>query len=258
MANLRRESQEPMTDENRGWREAANAALEGVHPRLGRLIPFALQGLIVFSLISIAVESMPDLPEWAADILRVIETITIVIFSVEYLVRVAIARRPLRYIFSFYGLIDLVAILPFYLSLGADFRALRALRLVRLFWLLKIARYTSAFENLGKAIVLVRRELVAFAFTATIVIYVCGVGIYIFENDAQPEVYRSVFDGVWWGVVTLTTVGYGDAYPITAGGRIFTGLILFIGLGVIAVPTGLVSSALTSLRDQDRQDEDIE
>lgn len=247
-----------MTTGREDWRAAIGAALEGTHPRLGRAVPFVLQGLIIFSLLSIALESLPDLPQWAADLLRAIETVTIVVFTVEYALRIISARRPLRYIFSFFGLVDLIAILPFYLSLGGDYRALRALRLVRLFWLFKIARYTSAFDNLRKAVVLVRTELVAFAFVALVVFYVCGVGIYIFEHDAQPEVYRSVFDGLWWAVVTLTTVGYGDVYPITAGGRVFTGLILFIGLGVIAVPTGLVSSALTSLRERAAKDEDTE
>ncbi len=247
-----------MSEEAADWRAPIRAILEGDHPRLGRTVPFILQGLIIFSLISIAVELIEDLPNWAAQLLRAIEVVTVLLFTVEYGLRIAMAERPLRYIFSFFGIIDLVAILPFYLSLGANYRALRAVRLVRLFWLFKIVRYTDAFDNIRAALRLVRSELIAFAFMAILVIYVCGVGIYIFEHDAQPDAYRSVFDGIWWAVVTLTTVGYGDVYPITAGGRLFTGIILFVGLGIIAVPTGLVSSALTSLRHQAQEEEDTE
>ncbi len=244
--------------EGSGWRAEVAALLEGTHPRFGRAVPFFLLGLIVFSLASIAIESLPDLPEWAHDILYAIEVSTVAIFTVEYILRIVVAERPLRYIFSFYGLIDLIAILPFYLSLGGDYRVLRALRLVRLFWLFKMVRYTRAFDNLRKAIHQVRTELIAFVVVAALVIYICGVGIYIFEHDAQPDVYVSVFDGLWWAAVTLTTVGYGDVYPITAGGRLFTTLILFVGLGIIAVPTGLVSSALTSVREQQQAERDIE
>ncbi len=237
-----------MSDETTSWRTPIRAILEGDHPRFGRTVPFLLQGLIVFSLISIALESLEDLPNWAANLLRAIEVVTVLLFTAEYVLRIAAAERPFRYAFSFFGIIDLLAILPFYLSLGANYRVLRAVRLVRLFWLFKIVRYTRAFDTLTAAIRLVRGELIAFAIVVSLVIYICGVGIYIFEHDAQPDRFRSVFDGVWWAVVTLTTVGYGDLVPITAGGRIFTGLILFIGLGVIAVPTGLVSSALTTIR----------
>ncbi len=247
-----------MDDETTGWRTPIRAILEGDHPRFGRTVPFVLQGLIIFSLISIALESLEDLPIWVAHLLRAVEVVTVILFTIEYGLRIAVAERPFRYVFSFFGIIDLLAILPFYLSLGANYRALRAVRLVRLFWLFKIVRYTDAFDNIRAALRLVRSELIAFAFIAILVIYVCGVGIYIFEHDTQPEAYRSVFDGLWWAVVTLTTVGYGDVYPVTAGGRIFTGIILFVGLGIIAVPTGLVSSALTSLRRQAQEEEDTE
>lgn len=236
-----------------GWRANVTAALEGHHPRLGRAVPFFLQAVIVFSLVSIAVESIPDLPASMGDLLNVLEIVTVALFTIEYVLRLVVADRPLRYVFSFFGLVDLIAILPFYLALGADYRVLRALRLIRLLWLLKIVRYTHAVENLSKAVRSVREELIVFAIIALLVIYICGVGIYIFEHDAQPDRYRSVFDGLWWAAVTLTTVGYGDIYPVTAGGRLFTTLILFVGLGVIAVPTGLVSSAFGAVRRQTRE-----
>ncbi len=93
-----------------------------------------------------------------------------------------------------------------------------------------------------------REELIIFATVAVFALYLCGIAIYYFEHAAQPKAFASVFDGMWWAAVTLTTVGYGDIYPITAGGRMFTILVLFVALGSIAVPTGLVSSALARLR----------
>ena len=106
-----------------------------------------------------------------------------------------------------------------------------------------------------RAFVISREEIVLFAVSALIMIYLAGVGIYYFEHEAQPKVFRSMFDGLWWAVATLTTVGYGDSYPITAGGRLFTFLILIIGLGIIAVPTGMVASALSKARQAEDEEE---
>jgi voltage-gated potassium channel len=111
-----------------------------------------------------------------------------------------------------------------------------------------MARYTGAIERLTAAIRMVREELIVFGVVACLTLYLCAIGIYYFENEAQPEAFSSVFSSMWWAAVTLTTVGYGDVYPVTTGGRIFTIVVLFMALGVVAIPTGLVSSALTKLR----------
>jgi voltage-gated potassium channel len=100
-----------------------------------------------------------------------------------------------------------------------------------------------------------KEEIVLFLITAFMLIYLSGMGIYYFENDAQPEVFTSMFDGLWWAVATLTTVGYGDSYPITAGGKLFTFFMLIIGLGIIAVPTGMVASALAKARREEDENE---
>lgn len=230
------------------WRHEIEGILEGDHPRVGRTILFLLYGLIVVSTLSIGVETFPDLPEWLAVTLAVIEVVTVAVFTVEYVLRIAIAPNKLRYIFSFWGIIDLLVILPFYLSFGLDLRALRAIRLFRLFRLLKIVRYTHAADRMKAAFRIVREELVIFGTVAVVTLYLCALGIFYCEHDAQPDKYRTIFDAIWWAAVTMTTVGYGDIYPVTAGGRIFTIMVLLIALGVIAVPTGLVSSALARLR----------
>jgi len=161
------------------------------------------------------------------------------------------AANRIRYITSFFGLIDLAAILPFYITTGLDLRSLRAVRLLRLFRVLKLARYSKAVQRLHRAFRIAREQIVLFFVVACLLLYFAAVGIYYFENPAQPEVFKSVFHSLWWAVATLTTVGYGDMYPITAGGRVFTFIVLMVGLGVVAVPAGLLASALSQARQEE-------
>ena len=207
--------------------------------------------LIVYSAICFSIETLPDLSNSVRAFLRYSEIVVVVIFTIEYIYRVASAESRIRFIFSFYGLIDLLAILPFYLMFAVDLRSLRTIRLLRLVRLLKLARYNRAMARFGKALILAKEELVIFSFASVIVIYLAAVGIYHFEHEAQPLVYRSIFDSLWWAIATLTTVGYGDIYPVTVGGRLFTFAILMVGLGLIAVPTGIVASSLSAVRSDE-------
>ena len=216
--------------------------------RSGRIFDAVIQLLIVVSLISFALETEPNLTASERQILATIEIICIAIFTVEYFLRIWVADKPTDYIFSFYGLIDLAAIVPFYLSAGLDLKSLRALRLLRVFRILKLVRFNEAFSRIDVAFDIAKAELTLFLSISLIIIYLSGVGIYYFENAAQPELFSSIMDSLWWAVVTLTTVGYGDMYPVTAGGRFFTTVILFVGLGLVAVPAGIVSSALSEAR----------
>ncbi len=133
--------------------------------------------------------------------------------------------------------------------MGLDLRGIRALRLLRLFRILKLARYSQAISRLGLALKLAREELILFLAMSIVVIYLAAVGIYYFERDVQPEAFASIPYAMWWTVVTLTTVGYGDFYPVTAGGKVFTFMILFVGLGLVAVPAGIIASALSKARE---------
>jgi len=209
----------------------------------------AIQVLIILSLASFAVETLPDLTESQRRYLNWFEIATVMIFTVEYVTRVVLTRPRRAYALSFFGIIDLLAILPFYLAAGIDLRSLRAFRLLRLLRILKLARYSSAMRLFVRAFVIAREELILFGASALIVLYLASVGIYYFEREAQPEKFSSVFSCMWWAVTTLTTVGYGDAYPVTVGGKIFTFFVLVIGLGVVAVPTGLLASALSKARE---------
>lgn len=210
-----------------------------------RIVSLSIQFLIVVSLIAFSIETLPDLTENTKYWLKIIEIFCVVIFTVEYLLRIYVANKKLKFIFSFFGLVDLMAILPFYLSFGVDLRSLRTLRFVRLFRVFKLVRYNRAIRHFTNAIKTAKEEILLFLFITLILIYLSAVGIYYFENEAQPEHFSSIFSSLWWAIVTLTTVGYGDIYPITVGGRVFTFFILLIGLGIVAIPTGIISSALT-------------
>jgi voltage-gated potassium channel len=199
-------------------------AKQSEEPHLGRWELF-IQAVILLSLADFALETLPSLSPTQRRLLEWFEVFSVAVFTVEYVVRAVGSRPAVKYLLSFYGIVDLVAILPFYLGLVVDLRALRALRLLRLLRILKLTRYNQAWHRFHRALIISREELILFAATALILIYLAAVGIYYFEHEAQPEVFASMFDGLWWAVATLTTVGYGDSYPITAGGRFFTFVI---------------------------------
>lgn len=214
------------------------------------LFAWSIAGLILFSVVTFSIETLPDLSTTTKTFLYYSEIVVVGLFSIEYLYRVYTATQKLRFIFSFYGLVDLLAILPFYLGIFVDLRSLRLIRLLRLLRILKLARYNLAILRFMRAIYLAKEELIIFTVASFVLLFLAAVGIYHFEHEAQPEVFRSIFDALWWATATLTTVGYGDIYPITSGGRLFTFGILMVGLGMIAVPTGIIASSLSDVRRQ--------
>ena len=203
-----------------------------------------IQVLIILSVIAFTVETLPTLSPATRGLLRSFEIFAIAIFTVEYLLRLWMAESRRRFVFSFFGIIDLLVILPFYLQFAVDLRSLRVFWLFRLFRLVKLVRYTEAAQRIAHAFRIVAVDLVIFGIGAVFVLYLAAVGIYYFEHDAQPEDFASVFHAFWWALATLTTVGYGDVYPITVGGKVFTFFVLMLGLGVFAVPTGLIAMAI--------------
>nr|WP_236623560.1 ion transporter [Rhodopirellula baltica] len=210
-----------------------------------------MQALILVSLVDFSIETLPGLSDDKRRLLWLVETTTVVVFTAEYLLRLFVADRKIEFATSFFGVIDLLAILPFYLSLGFDMRSVRAFRLLRLFRILKLARYNAAVRRFHRALLIAWEELVLFGIVAVIVLYLAAVGIYHFENEAQPDAFASVFHSLWWAVATLTTVGYGDIYPVTVGGRVFTFVVLIVGLGIVSIPAGLIASALSKARESD-------
>lgn len=179
------------------------------------------------------------------------EAISIYIFSFEYLYRIRLAYQDkrmkgvYRYVFSTFGLIDLISILPFYLNqfVSIDGRFLRILRLFRLTRIFKLGRKSGSLKLFIKALKGVKNELKFTLFLSVLAILFSASAIYYLENDAQPEKFSSITESIWWATVSLATVGYGDVYPITAGGKIFASIISLIGIGIVAIPTGIISAS---------------
>ena len=226
--------------------------VEETDTRMGKVFDLTIQILIVVSAVSFAIETLPGLSSTTIRLLAISEAVIIGVFTAEYLLRFYLSQKKLSFVFSFYGLIDLAAVLPFYLALGLDLRSLRIFRLARLAILLKIFRFSKAARRFQLAFKLVKEEILVFGLFSLALIYLSAVGIYHFEHEAQPEVFVSVFDGIWWATVTLTTVGYGDVVPITTGGKVFTFFVFIVGLSMIAVPSGLVASALSKVRELEK------
>lgn len=214
----------------------------------GKIFDYLIQVLILISMVSFSIETLPNNSKETKKILSIIETFCVSVFSIEYILRVFVAKKPIKYIFSFYGLIDLLAILPFYLLATIDLRALRVFRFFKIFRALKLIRYNKALHRFHIAAKIIKEEIVLFFIVTAMLIFLSASGIYFFENESQPETFSSIFHSLWWAIVTLTTVGYGDVFPITVGGKIFTFFVLILGIGIVTVPAGLVATALTKAR----------
>ena len=215
----------------------------------GKCFDLTIQGIILVSLVSFSIETLPKISEDSRRLLRLVEIVCVGVFTIEYIARIVVASSKLKFVFSFFGIVDLLAILPFYLSSGLDLRTLRAFRLLRLIRILKLARFSRAARRIHRAFWIAKEELILFLFVTLILLYLAGVGIYYFENPVQPEAFASVFHSLWWSVATLTTVGYGDIYPVTVGGKLFTFFVLIVGLGVVSIPAGIIASSLQKSRE---------
>jgi voltage-gated potassium channel len=227
--------------------------------RIGRVLQAIVTAFIVVSVVSFFLSTDRVLFERHRQAFQVVEAIAVGVFSVEYVLRLwaASVLEPrggllragvlarLRYLGSFFGVIDLAAILPFYVHLlvggtfGVDLRFLRITRV------LKLARYSVALQIIAGAFRRRGRELASFFTIVLLVLVMAGSIIWIFEHRAQPDSFGSIPKTLWWAIVTMTTVGYGDAYPVTALGKVFAGFVMLTGVGVIAVPTGLIGAALS-------------
>lgn len=209
--------------------------------------------LIILNVVLVILDTF-KLPYWFSDVSYYIEFISIIIFTIEYILRIWVSdiSRPndnpiiarIKYIFTFMAVVDLLAILPFYLPLVIiiDLRALRLLRVFRLVRLFKVNRYTNALKAIADVFKNKKSQLISSLFIILILMIISSIIIYNVENSVQPEVFSNAFSGMWWAIVTLTTVGYGDIYPITITGKVFSAIISVLGIGLIAIPTGIISA----------------
>lgn len=214
----------------------------------GRVFNLVIQVLIVLSIINLSLDTLPNLDPRYGPWLRHFEEFFVLVFTIEYILRVLATSPRRKYVLSFFGMIDLLAIVPFYLGFGGQLVGVRVLRLLRVFRILKLARYNQAAQRFHIALKLAREELILYATLSLILLYLAAFGIYFFESEVQPQRFGSVFHCLWWAVVTFSTVGYGDAFPITVGGKLFTSVILLLGLGLVSVPAGIIAAALSRAR----------
>ena len=231
--------------------------------RTSKIWDLSLFGLVVLNLIAVALESVPTLQLNYGSWFYSFEIFSVIVFTVEYVARVwsAPAKRDhengetglkarMRYIFSFYGLIDLVAILPFYIQAffpGLDLRVLRALRLLRI---LKLNHYNSALDDLFGAIVEEKKSFLTTLYIFSVAFVLSSSLIYYAEHKVQPEDFRSIPDAMYWSIITLTTVGYGDVSPITVFGKSIAAITAIFGVVVVALLTGIVANSFNAQMDR--------
>jgi voltage-gated potassium channel len=233
-------------------------ALFGKEPgdRLRLILEVVITGLVIASLMAIILESVPALHDDYHPEFYAFEVIAIAFFSVEYIVRIWCCtegspglpawRARMRYIFSFYGLIDLLAMLPFYLHALFPEADLRFLRVVRMLRVLKLSHYNTALEDLFTAVMDERKSFLSAVYILSIATLVTSCLAYYAEHEAQPDKFGSIPDAMWWAVITLTTVGYGDAAPVTFLGKVIGIMTALLGVCTVALLTGIVANSFAN------------
>lgn len=218
-------------------------------------VEYLISGLILLNVISIFLESYKSIDAKYGWFFDGVEIVSIIIFSIEYVLRIWISdlqyptlsplKSRFKYVFSFLGLVDLLSILPFYLPylIKIDLRVMRVLRLLRLLRLLKLNRHSKSLKLIGKVLKSTRNDILVTVFMVFILLVLASTLMYSIENEAQPEAFNNIGQALWWAVATLTTVGYGDIYPVTGLGKFLSGIIALLGIGIVALPTGIISSA---------------
>jgi voltage-gated potassium channel len=245
---------------NEGFKRRVYEVLEVAHPddRLSRLVDRSLIMLIVANVAAAIIETVEPIQLRYQAQFRTFEVFSVAIFSVEYLLRMWICDKhlslmddgPLRARLKFavtpYALIDLAAILPFYLALFMPFADLRLLRIFRLLRLLKLLRYSPALATLARVFKNERRALMGSLLIVMALLLVSSTVIYYIERQVSPDAFASIPHSMWWALATLTTVGYGDVVPLTPLGKVVGGLVMVLGVGIFALPIGILASGFSS------------
>jgi len=212
----------------------------------GKFFDVALLIIILISVVLVMLESVPEIQQNNRQLLKISEWAITVIFTIEYILRIIIVKKPFRYIFSFYGVIDLLSVIPTYLSLlivgSQSLVVIRVLRLLRVFRVLKLTRYTQAGKTLARAMWNSRAKVSVFVFFVLIIVTIFGTIMYMVEGEESG--FTSIPRSIYWAIVTLTTVGYGDISPVTPVGQFLASIVMIMGYAIIAVPTGIVTAEI--------------
>jgi voltage-gated potassium channel len=235
-----------------GWRAQLHEIVFEADTPAGRFFDFALIWLILLSCATVILESVRRVREQYGEPLYALEWLFTLLFTVEYLLRLMSVRRPLRYATSFFGVVDLLAIIPTYLSIfvpGSHYLlVIRILRLFRIFRLLKLSEYIMEADTLRRALRASRRKISVFLSAVVLLVVIIGALMYVIEGEENG--FTNIPVSIYWAIVTMTTVGYGDLSPRTPFGQMIASIVMIIGYGIIAVPTGIVSVELAQAARQ--------
>lgn len=236
------------------WRRRLFIVIFGTDTRAGRKFDIVLLWAIVLSILVVMIESVADIRHQYGYWLRILEWAFTVIFTIEYIARVVSIGKPWHYITSFYGIIDFLSVIPTYLSLlisgGQYLLIIRALRLLRIFRILKLSRYMGEGKLLSSALKASRHKITVFMWAVLTIVVIMGTLMYMIEGGKNG--FTSIPKSIYWAIVTLTTVGYGDIAPQTVLGQMIASVIMILGYAIIAVPTGIVTAEITQAKITNR------
>ncbi|MBV1924831.1 MAG: ion transporter [Flavobacteriaceae bacterium] len=239
------------TPKKSNWRSKLHEIIHEADTPVGRVFDIILLVLILLSVVFVMMESVSSIDAEYHQLLYIGEWVITIFFTIEYIARVISVRKPFNYIFSFYGVIDFLSTIPLYLSfilVGSNYLlTVRALRLLRIFRILKITRYVGESNKLKQALLHSRAKIFIFLFAVLIISIIAGTLMYLIEGEKSG--FTSIPRSVYWAIVTLTTVGYGDISPATPLGQLIASLIMIMGYGIIAVPTGIVTAEYSKASD---------
>lgn len=216
----------------------------GTDTKAGKLFDVILLWVILFSILIVMLESVPRLNEKFHDLFKIIEWVVTVLFTIEYIIRIWVVKKKSGYIFSFFGIVDLLSILPSYIGLFfAGYHTLvifRAIRLFRVFRVFQLADFLSESAAMGKAMLTSFRKIIIFLSVLIVLVMILGTIMYVVER--HEGAFTSIPESIYWAIVTITTVGYGDITPVTVAGKFVSSVIMLLGYSIIAVPTGIVTA----------------
>ena len=231
------------------WRTKLHETIYESNTTAGKTFDVALLVLILGSIVVVMLDSVESYNRMYGELFSVLEWIFTIVFTIEYILRLVSIKRPLKYVFSFLGIIDLLAIIPSYLSIffvGAQsLLVLRALRLLRIFRIFKLTHFLTEMEFLKTAVFTSMKKISIFMLVVLALVIILGSVMYLVENGENG--FNSIPDSIYWAIVTITTVGYGDISPVTPWGKFIASIMMFIGYGIIAVPTGIITTDIAML-----------
>lgn len=249
---MRLHSEDELQPASTRWRARLFEVIFHSDTPAGRAFDLTLLLMILASVLAVSLETVTWFRERHGEVLRLWEWAATLVFTLEYVLRTICVSRPKHYVFSFYGVVDLLSILPSYLSLlvtGTHYLlVVRILRLLRIFRILKLTRFLSESSTLSAALVASRHKIGVFLYTVLLAVTIIGAVMYVVEGPTSG--FTSIPTSIYWAIVTLTTVGYGDISPVTPLGQFLACLVMILGYGIIAVPTGIVTSELAAARGQ--------